>query len=144
MLVNQQSSNRWPIVKVAQASTDWQQTLETVGPDIVALATPAVLRSEVVEMAADLGCHLLVEKPLATTASQAGHIYQRVRAVGVKHAYAATHCYNPAYVRLKELIQQGMIGQLQEIVVTMGRCHSTPAIMPWSWMLSLEAGGHIK
>ena len=129
---------------MAQASTDWRQTLETVCPDIVALATPAVLRSEVVEMAADLGCHLLVEKPLATTVSQAGHIYQRVRAVGVKHAYAATHCYNPAYVRLKELIQQGMIGQLQEIVVTMGQRHSTPAIMPWSWMLSLEAGGHIK
>ena len=109
----------------------------------MALATPAVLRSQVVEMAADLGCHLLVEKPLATTASQARHIYQRVRTVGVKHAYAATHCYNPAYVRLKELIQQGMIGQLQEIVVTMGRRHSTPAIMPWSWMLSLAAGGGI-
>jgi len=66
-----------------------------------------------------------------------------VRAAEVKHAYAATHCYNPAYVRLKELIQQGIIGQLQEIVVTMGRRHSTPAIMPWSWMLSLEEGGGI-
>ena len=139
-VVVQQVADR---LSVAQASTDWRQTLETVCPDIVALATPAVLRSEVVEMAADLGCHLLVEKPLATTASQARHIYQRVRTVGVKHAYAATHCYNPAYVRLKELIQQGMIGQLQEIVVTMGRRHSTPAIMPWSWMLSLEEGGGI-
>jgi len=128
---------------VAQASADWRQTLETVCPDIVALATLAVLRTEVVEIAAGLGCHLLVEKPLATTASQAGHIYQRVQAVEVKHAYAATHCYNPAYVRLKELIQQGMIGQLQEIVMTMGRRHSTPAIMPWSWMLSLAAGGGI-
>ncbi|MAE19899.1 hypothetical protein CMK12_13395 [Candidatus Poribacteria bacterium] len=139
-VVVQQVADR---LSVAQASTDWRQTLETVCPDIVALASPAVLRTEVVEMAADLGCHLLVEKPLATTASQAGHIYQRVRAVGVKHAYAATHCYNPAYVRLKELIQQGMIGQLQEIVVTMGRRHSPPAIMPWSWMLSLEEGGGI-
>ena len=139
-VVVQQVADR---LSVAQASTDWRQTLETVCPDIVALASPAVLRTEVVEMAADLGCHLLVEKPLATTASQAGHIYQRVRAVGVKHAYAATHCYNPAYVRLKELIQQGMIGQLQEIVVTMGRRHSSPAIMPWSWMLSLEEGGGI-
>ena len=139
-VVVQQVADR---LSVAQASTDWRQTLETVCPDIVALATPAVLRTEVVEMAADLGCHLLVEKPLATTASQARHIYQRVRTVGVKHAYAATHCYNPAYVRLKELIQQGMIGQLQEIVVTMGRRHSTPAIMPWSWMLSLEEGGGI-
>ena len=64
-----------------------------------------------------------------------------MQAVEVKHAYAATHCYNPAYVRLKELIQQGMIGQLQEIVVPMGRRHSTPAIMPWSWGLSLAAGG---
>ncbi len=130
-------------LSVAQASTDWRQTLQTVCPDIVALATPAVLRTEVVEMAAGLGCHLLVEKPLATTASQASYIYQRVQAAEVKHAYAATHCYNPAYVWLKELIQQGIIGQLQEIVVTMGRRHSTPAIMPWLWMLSLAAGGGI-
>ena len=93
----------------------------------MALATPAVLRSQVVEMAAGLGCHLLVEKPLATTASQARHISQRVRAVGVKHAYAATHCYNPAYVRLKGLIQQGRIGQLQKIVVTMGSAPPYPS-----------------
>ena len=52
---------------MAQASADWRQTLETVCPDIVALATLAVLRTEVVEIAAGLGCHLLVEKPLATT-----------------------------------------------------------------------------
>ena len=52
---------------LAQASTDCRQRLETACPDIVALATPAVLRSQVVEMATDLGCHLLVEKPLATT-----------------------------------------------------------------------------
>ena len=52
----------------------------------MALATPAVLRSQVDEMAAGLGCQLLVEKPLATTASQAHHIYQRVQAAEVKHA----------------------------------------------------------
>ena len=73
-------------LSVAQASADWRQTLETVCPDIVALATPAVLRSQVDEMAAGLGCQLLVEKPLATTASQAYHIYQRVQAAEVKHA----------------------------------------------------------
>ena len=71
---------------MAQTSADWRQRLETVCPDIVALATPAVLRSEVDEMAAGLGCQLLVEKPLATTASQAHHIYQRVQAAEVKHA----------------------------------------------------------
>ena len=130
---------------VAQASTDWRQTLETVCPDIVALATPAVLRSEVVEMATDLGCHLLVEKPLATTASLASHIYQRVRAVGVKHAYAATHCYNPAYVRLKELIQQGMNW------TTTRNCgdHGPAPLYPghYALVLDVELGGgkgHIK
>ena len=82
-VVVQQVADR---LSVAQASTDWRQRLETVCPDIVALATPAVLRIEVDEMAAGLGCQLLVEKPLATTASQAHHIYQRVQAAEVKHA----------------------------------------------------------
>jgi predicted dehydrogenase len=48
---------------VQEASTDWRQTLETVRPQIVALATPASLRREVIETAAALGAHIFCDKP---------------------------------------------------------------------------------
>ena len=43
---------------IAIASTDWRQTLMEVKPDIVALATPAILRTPVIELAVQLGAHL--------------------------------------------------------------------------------------
>ena len=43
---------------LAIASTDWRQTLMEIKPDIVALATPAILRTPVIELAVQLGAHL--------------------------------------------------------------------------------------
>src|SRR5436309_3070602 len=57
---------------VAEASTDWRQTLRRLRPDVVTLATPATLRADVVALAAELGCHILCEKPLAATGDEAG------------------------------------------------------------------------
>ena len=59
---------------IAEASTDWKKSLLEIKPDIVALTTPAILRTEVIELAAQLGSHLLCEKPLATTAEEAGYL----------------------------------------------------------------------
>ena len=53
--VVQQVANR---LDLAEASVNWRETLERVQPDIVAIATPAVLREPVVEMATNLGCHI--------------------------------------------------------------------------------------
>ncbi|MDA1193125.1 MAG: Gfo/Idh/MocA family oxidoreductase, partial [Candidatus Poribacteria bacterium] len=34
---------------IPEASTDWRRTVETIRPDVIALATPAALRAEVIE-----------------------------------------------------------------------------------------------
>ncbi len=78
---------------VSEASTDWQKSLLEIKPDIVAVTTPAILRTEVIELAAQLECHILCEKPLATTAEEAGRLYAIVKEAGVKHAFAATHLF---------------------------------------------------
>jgi predicted dehydrogenase len=48
---------------VGHASTDWRQTLETVRPDIVAVATPAAAHEEQITAALELGCHIYADKP---------------------------------------------------------------------------------
>jgi predicted dehydrogenase len=126
---------------IPQASTDWRRVLETVKPDIVALATPASLRCEVIELAAALGCHLFCDKPLATTAEEAGRLYRLVERAGVKHAYAATQRYDPSIVWLGELVRDGAIGSLCAIdfAVRLG----WPPLAPWGWWDSLAAGGGV-
>ena len=124
---------------LAQASTDWRQRLETACPDIVALATPAVLRSQVVEMAADLGCHLLVEKPLATT-GQPSQSHLPVSASGRSSTRLGRHPLLQSGLCVTERINSA--GNDWTVTRNCGdHGHSTPAIMLWSWMSSLAAGG---
>jgi predicted dehydrogenase len=128
-------------LEVPEGSTDWRTTLETVRPDIVALATPASLRREVVEVATDLGCHILCEKPLAPTGAEAKTLFEIVDRAGIKHAYAATGRYNPHVAWMSELVQQGVIGALHEIDILERQAQPYPAVVPWGWWFSFRAGG---
>lgn len=126
-------------VGVPIASTDWRATLEEVRPDIVTLATPASVRREVIEAAVARGCHLYCDKPLATTAAEAANIYHLVDEAGVKHAYAATRRYDPSAVWLGELVRDGAMGRLTQVVFTLS-VYMAP-VLPWYWALALEQGG---
>ena len=127
---------------VAEAVTDWREALERLRPDIVTLATPAPLRREVVEVAAALGCHLLCEKPLALTAGDAEAMERSVEAAGVKHAYAATQRYGPEIAWLAELVRDGTISELLEVVgVFRSPPGSISTMRPWTWMADVQAGG---
>jgi len=129
---------------IPQTSTDWQKSLLEIKPDIVALTTPAILRTEVIELAAELGCHILCEKPLATTASEAEHLATIVRQAGIKHAFAATHLYDPSVAWVNQLLTSQVIGELKEVDVAFSRWAGrgpTETVKPWSWMTSLAHGG---
>lgn len=127
---------------VPHASTDWRQTLADMHPDIVTLATPATLRLEVVEQAIRQGCHLLSEKPLATTAAEAERLYTLVFQAGVKHAYAATQRYDPCVAWGAELLAQKTIGVLRGIDV-MVIIPMLKAFTPYGWVDSLSSGGGV-
>jgi predicted dehydrogenase len=125
---------------IAIASTDWRQTLMEVKPDIVALATPAILRTPVIELAVQLGAHLLCDKPLANTATEAERFYRLVDQAGIKHAYAATHCYHPSVTWAHQLLSNHSIGNLKQIDVTFSH-PASKELKSWSWMNSLSHGG---
>lgn len=124
---------------VAVGSADWRAVLKRVRPDIVSIATPAVLRREIVEVAAVLGSHLVCEKPLAVNATEAADTFRLADAAGIKHAYAATHRYDPSVVWLAELVQEGTVGPLTELVGTFRS--NLPPVLPYSWALEAQAGG---
>ena len=131
---------------VPEASTDWRKSLLKHCPDIVALTTPAVLRTEVVALAVELGCHIISEKPLALTAVEAEHIYNLIKDTGLKHGFAATHLYDPSVAYVRELLtQQHVIGELTAVDIGYSRRissgTSSNTVKPWNWMSSLAHGG---
>lgn len=125
---------------VANASTDWRESLTALKPDIVGLATPASLRTEVVELAASLGSHILCDKPLAVNADEAERMVRIVKKASVKDAFASTHRYDPSLVWAAELIGEGAIGKLREIHIIF-RLPGSRELRPWSWYDSLAQGG---
>lgn len=130
---------------VPDASIDWRQSLLDHKPDIVAITTPAILRTEVVDLAVELGCHIVCEKPLALNADDATHIYNHIKDTELKHAFAATHRYDPSVAYVRQLLtQQKIIGDLTAVDVGYTRrIHGPPSdkIKPWNWMSSLAHGG---
>ena len=113
--------------------------METVRPDVLALATPAALRAGPIELAAAQGCHVYSDKPLATNAADAKRLYQTAARAGIKHALAATHRYDPSVVWLAELLREGAIGHLVE--VSFEHRGYFPPLRPWSWSDTVATGG---
>ena len=85
---------------VPRASTNWRETLSSVRPEIVSVAVPAGAHVEVVTAALDAGCHVFCDKPLAPEGASAKSLYVQALSAGVKHAYAATHRYDPSVIWL--------------------------------------------
>ena len=131
---------------VPDASIDWRKSLLKLKPDIVAVTTPAILRTEVIELAVELGCHIICEKPLALNAEAAEHIHNLIKDTELKHAFAATHLYDPSVAYIRDLItKQNVIGELTAVDIGYTRrisgTSSSDMVKPWNWMSSLAHGG---
>jgi predicted dehydrogenase len=121
------------------AGTDWRQLIADLKPDIVAVATPGGAHLEQCSAAILAGCHVLCDKPLATTAQEARQLYALTRAQGVKTAYAASYRYQPQALYARELIQDGAIGQIHEVECISH--YNLPKLMPFGWPHRLDQGG---
>ncbi len=126
---------------VAQVRFDWRAAIAELQPDIVTIATPAVERRAMVEWAAQHGCHLVCEKPLATTPEDAAAMVAAVEQAGVKHGYAATHVYTPTILHTQSLLAQGLIGAVHEIESVLHLNFTT--LPPHTWFNQLDQGGGI-
>jgi predicted dehydrogenase len=98
-------------------SASWHTAL---GPalaevDAVVVATPPSTHVTVALQAIEAGKHVLVEKPLAPTAAGAGLLASAAAAAGVVLMVGHTFEYNPAVRKLRELVQDGELGEVYYI-----------------------------
>src|SRR5690606_19625999 len=126
-------------LNIEYASTNWNDALRELQPDIVAIGTPGGAHFEPIMAALDYGCHVYCDKPLAATAAEARTLYLRAREAGVKTAYAASYRYQPHALLAKELILSGAIGEPEE-VECISHYNLNPLI-PFGWSHQLSQGG---
>ncbi|GAA2626104.1 Gfo/Idh/MocA family oxidoreductase [Streptomyces axinellae] len=94
------------------AYTDHRRMLAEAELDAVIVATPDHAHRAAAVDAAAHGLHLLLEKPLATTAEDADAIADAVREAGVECMVGFENRWNPAIRKIHDLAAGGELGQV--------------------------------
>jgi predicted dehydrogenase len=79
--------------------------------DALVVVTPDALHYPITMAALDAGLHVLCEKTLAMSASQAREMYEKAQAGGRKHMVMFTWHWAPHFQYMEQLIEQGFIGR---------------------------------
>jgi UDP-N-acetylglucosamine 3-dehydrogenase len=94
---------------------DFKKMLTHPGLDAVLIATPDQLHRDACVLAAEAGKHVLVEKPIATTISDAEDIIRATDKAGVKLVVGFSLRFSPHYLHAKKVAADGTLGDLVSI-----------------------------
>jgi predicted dehydrogenase len=81
--------------------------------EAVAVATPAWTHFEIVLACLEEGKHVLVEKPMAASVAEGEKLVAVARRKGLVLMCDHTYCYTPAVRKLRQVIHDGTLGDLQ-------------------------------
>ncbi|MBB6732421.1 carbohydrate-binding family 9-like protein [Cohnella zeiphila] len=96
----------------AAVYVDYKQMIRETKPDIVVIALPHFLHLEAACFAAEAGCHVLLEKPMALTVSECDLIIGTVKRNRVRLLVGHTQRYIRENLAAKRLIEEGALGEL--------------------------------
>ncbi len=95
---------------IAHHFTDLDAMLAMDEIDMVVVGAPNFAHCDVTVKAAKAGKHVVVEKPLCLNLAEADRMIAACDQAGVKLMYAEELCFTPKYVRLKKLLDDGVLG----------------------------------
>ena len=96
----------------AKGYTDYNKLLEDPKIEAVSVCVPTTFHHDVVMEAIKHGKHVLVEKPIAFTLNEAEEMIKAAEETGVILATGHVERFNPAVQKAKELIDDGVIGDI--------------------------------
>jgi len=94
---------------------DYRSMLSQMRPDAVSVVVPTNLHFEVTLAALDAGCHVLVEKPIASTFDEAEAMVLAARRASKILAVGHIERFNPAVIELKRRLDDGQLGRAFQI-----------------------------
>ena len=97
--------------KIPHHFTDYRKMFEMTELDIVLVGVPNYLHCQVTLDAFAAGKHVIMEKPLCMNLSEADQMIATGKKAKRKLMYAEELCFAPKYVRLKQLLDSGALGE---------------------------------
>ena len=114
--------------------------------DVVVLATPSGLHPRQAMRAAQAGCHVLTEKPMATKWDEGMQMVRACRDAGVKLFVVKQNRLNPTLQLLKRAVQGGRFGRIHMVNVNVfwTRPQSYYDDAPWRGRWDLDGGAFLN
>lgn len=123
---------------IPNAFEDYRELLKMKEIDVVSLGIPNDLHHSITIDAARAGKHVICEKPLCRSIAQADEMIDTCKKEGVLLLYAEEMLFAPKYVRAKQLVNEGAIGE--PFLAKQWEQHSGPH-SPWFWDINRSGGG---
>ncbi|GFZ95428.1 dehydrogenase [Paenibacillus marchantiophytorum] len=111
-----------------KAYSSYVEMLKQEKVDAVSVCTPNFLHAEVAIAAANAGAHVLVEKPMASTAEEAEAMIAAAKSNGVFLMVGHNQRLMPPHVKAKEILESGKLGK----VLTFRTSFGHPGPEGWS------------
>lgn len=98
--------------------TDYKTLIDSGVVDAILVATPTYNHCEIGAYALDAGLHVLMEKPIGLSVAEGEAVLAKVKN-GLQFGLMLNQRTDPVYVKIKELVDSGAIGEIQRTQWTM-------------------------
>lgn len=119
--------------------TDHHKMFEKANLDLVVICLPPFAHSDEVDLAAQHGIHMLIEKPIALSSEHAWRMVEATEKAGIKTQVGFMFRFGAGIERLKELMTSGEVGPAG-LMSARYFCNSLHA--PW-WRDRSKSGGQL-
>ncbi len=111
------------------------------GIDAALIATPNQFHAEQAVYLLERGIHVCVEKPLAPHAADCQRMIEAAKAQGRVLMTALDRRYRPQYLRVRQLVANQALGEIQRVIVREGGVHNWPSVSGFYTELGAAGGG---
>jgi len=121
--------------------TDWRKLVARDDIDLISVAVPGNLHKEIVIETAKNGKHVLCEKPLTNSLTDAKEMFEAVQKAGVRHCCGFSYRFTPAQAFAKKLVDSGRIGQIYHVYARYAQDWPSDNDFPMVWRFDKEVAG---
>ena len=129
---------------VAYATDNWKKMLDELEMDLVSVITPPVQHHPMGMRVLESGRDLLLEKPTAMNAGQAGQLLRAAQAHGRVHALNHEFRWVPARAAMQARAASGAMGRILRVELRgLFDFYNGTMPRPWGWLCDASMGGGI-
>jgi predicted dehydrogenase len=127
----------------ARSTADWREVVEARDVDIVIVATPHDALAEITLAAVRAGKHVLVEKPAARSAAELAPVVAEAEKRNALVRVGFNHRYHRAFRKARELVDQGVLGELMFLRARYGHGGRVGYEQEWRADPAISGGGEL-